>query len=145
MLPRLERGSTPTTLQGAFGGGGGVTLALHRADSRAVVLAPPRLETCGVLVTRASTRQHKRILISGTIGAFRCGRRVTDVAVLSPGTVMKSSGQRPPTKNTVSSDTVLFPLYRLHVEMHMACTTGFNPVPVRRYSQPPSNSYKRIA
>ena len=33
------------------------------------------------------------------------------MAVLSPGTVMKSSGQRPPTENTVSGDTVLFPLY----------------------------------
>ena len=31
------------------------------------------------------------------------------MAVLSPGTVMKSSGQRPPTENTVSGDTVLFP------------------------------------
>ena len=54
------------------------------------------------------------------------------MAVLSPGTVMKSSGQRPPTKNTVSSDTVLFPLHRLHVEMHMGCTAGFNPVTVQR-------------
>ena len=67
------------------------------------------------------------------------------MAVLSPGTVMKSSGQRPPTGNTVSGDTVLFPLYRLHVEMHMACTAEFNHVPVQRYFQPPSNSYKRIA
>ena len=73
---------------------------------------PPRLESCGVLVTRASTRQHKKILISGTIGAFRSGRRVADMAALSPGTVMKSSGQRPPTENTVSGDTVLFPLHR---------------------------------
>ena len=70
---------------------------------------PPRLELCSALVTRASTRQHKKILISGTIGAFRSGRRVANVAVLSPGTVMKSSGERPPTENTVSSDTVLFP------------------------------------
>ena len=67
----------------------------------------PRLESCSVLVTRASTRQHKKILISGTIGAFRSGRRVANMAVLSPGTVMKSSGERPPTENTVSSDTVL--------------------------------------
>ena len=58
---------------------------------------------------------------------------------------MKSSGQRPPTENTVSGDTVLFPLHRLHVEMHMACTADFNPVPVQRYLQPPSNSYIRIA
>ena len=34
-------------------------------------LVTPRLESCSVLVTRASTRQHKKILISGTIGAFR--------------------------------------------------------------------------
>ena len=54
----------------------------------------PRLELSSVLVTRASTRQHKKILISGTIGAFRSGRRVANVALLSPGTVMKSSGER---------------------------------------------------
>ena len=108
-------------------------------------LGAPRLESCGVLVTRASTRQHKKILISGSIGAFRSGKRVADMAVLSPGTVMKSSGQRPPTENTVSGDTVLFPLHRLHIEMHMACTADFNPVPVQRYLQPPSNSYIRIA
>ena len=85
-----------------------------------------------MLVTRASTRQHKKILISGTIGTFRSGRRVASVAVLSPGTVMKSSGDRPPTENTVSSDTVLFSLNRLHVEMHTGCTAGFNPVSVQR-------------
>ena len=61
-----------------------------------------------MLVTRASTRQHKKIVISGTIAAFRSTTRVADMAVLSPGAVMKSSGQRPPTENTVSSDTVLF-------------------------------------
>ena len=54
------------------------------------------------------------------------------MAVLSPGTVMKSSGERPPTENTVSSDTVLFPLNRLHVEMHTGCTAGFYPVSVQR-------------
>ena len=89
--------------------------------------SPARLESCGVLVTRASTRQHKKIVISGTIAAFRSGMRVADMAVLSPGTVMKSSGQRPPTENTVSCDTVLFPLHRLHVEMHMVCTAESNP------------------
>ena len=67
------------------------------------------------------------------------------MAVPSPGTVMKSSGQRPPTENTVSGDTVLFPLHRLHVEMHMACTADFSPVPVQRYLQLPSNSYIHIA
>ena len=94
--------------------------------------APPCLESCSVLVTRASTRQHKKILISGTIGAFRSGRRVANVAVLSPRTVMKSRGERPPTENTVSSDTVLFPLHRLHVEMHTVCTAGLNPVTVQQ-------------
>ena len=54
------------------------------------------------------------------------------MAVLRPGTVMKSSGERPPTENTVSSDTVLFPSHRLHVEMHMVCVAGFNPVTVQR-------------
>ena len=91
-----------------------------------------RLESCSVLVTRASTRQHKKILISGTIGAFRSGKRVANVAVLSPGTVMKSSGERPPIENTVSNDTVLFPLHRLHVEMHTGCTARFTPVTVQR-------------
>ena len=109
------------------------TVAGQRLGALEGAGGPPRLELCGVLVTRASTRQHKKILISGTIGAFRSGRRVADMAVLSPGTVMKSSGQRPPTENTVSGDTVLFPLHRLHVEMHMACTADFNPVPVQRY------------
>ena len=83
------------------GGGGG--------DHNATPDATPRLESCSVLVTRASTRQHKKILISGTIGAFGSGRRVAGAAVLSPGTVMKSSADRPPTENTVPSDTVLFP------------------------------------
>ena len=127
---------TPRRVSVGAGGGGG---------ARNSPTANPRLESCGVLVTRASTRQHKKILISGTIGAFRSGKRVADMAVLSPGTVMKSSGQRPPTENTVSGDTVLFPLHRLHIEMHMACTADFNPVPVQRYLQPPSNSYIRIA
>ena len=46
----------------------------------------PRTESCGVPATRASTRQHKKILISGTIGAFRSGRRVAERAGLVPGT-----------------------------------------------------------
>ena len=37
---------------------------------------PSRLESCSVLVTRASTRQHEKILISGTIGAFRSKKKI---------------------------------------------------------------------
>ena len=32
---------------------------------------PPRTETCGVLANKAGTRQHNKILVSGTIGAIR--------------------------------------------------------------------------
>ena len=31
----------------------------------------PRTETCGVLANKEGTRQHNKILVSGTIGAFR--------------------------------------------------------------------------
>ena len=41
------------------------------------------------------------------------------MAVLSPGTVMKSSGDHPPTENTVSSDTVLFTPPPPHVQRTM--------------------------
>ena len=41
-------------------------------------LRTSRTELYGVLVTRVSTRQHNKILISGTIGAFRSGRRIAE-------------------------------------------------------------------
>ena len=71
---------------------------------------PPRMELCSVLVTRTSTHQHKKILISGTIGTFQSGRRIVETAVLSPGTVCNDVHPHSvqPTQNTVSSDTVLF-------------------------------------
>ena len=49
-----------------WGGGGGRKAHYGPQTERSAILPAPT-ESCGVLVTRASTHQHKKILISGTI------------------------------------------------------------------------------
>ena len=98
---------------------------------------PPPYGVLWCASQESSTRQHNKSLISGTIGAFRSGRRVAEGAELLPGTELQQCSFREPTENTVSIDTVPLSLLAT-VKGQTRRHKSYNPSSQQRYMQPPS-------
>ena len=117
------------------GGRGGVCRSRIHSERSQKLHPPYREEWCAA--QKSSTRQHNKILVSGTIGAFGSKRGVTEHAQLLPGTELQHTFGLVPTENTVSDDTLPLSLFatangvsRRHPEV--------NPLSQQRYAQPPS-------